>query len=259
MPFPRGQFRTGCSSLGAEGDTSTVGALGRISRGFSEGATRVWSRVSRVESQRNLAELLRARSGGAAVWGSAAARGCPATAVGESRRGGVVGNQWGEMSKSWAKYSGCRVCMSTIVFGRFEAGTTNDTNCTNEDAGGIRVIRAIRGLTSPFQLATHVACGSNKFNFYATESLPTGGGFAMKSLDASDLRQQIADALNTVAYGGERIAIKRHGKRIAVLVPVDDLELLEAMEDRVDLALAKKALKEKGRIPWERAKRELGL
>jgi prevent-host-death family protein len=81
----------------------------------------------------------------------------------------------------------------------------------------------------------------------------------MKSLDASELRQQIADALNTVAYAGERIAIKRHGKRIAVLVPVDDLELLEAMEDRVDLALAKKALKEKGRIPWERAKKELGL
>jgi prevent-host-death family protein len=81
----------------------------------------------------------------------------------------------------------------------------------------------------------------------------------MKSLDASQLRQQIADALNTVAYAGERIVIKRHGKRIAVLVPVDDLELLETIEDRVDLALAKKALKEKGRIPWNEAKKELGL
>jgi prevent-host-death family protein len=81
----------------------------------------------------------------------------------------------------------------------------------------------------------------------------------MKSLDASQLRQQIADALNTVAYAGERIAIHRHGKRIAVLVPVDDLELLEALEDRLDLALAKKALKEKGRIPWQQAKKTLGL
>ncbi len=81
----------------------------------------------------------------------------------------------------------------------------------------------------------------------------------MKSLDASQLRQEIADALNTVAFGGERIVIKRHGKRVAVLVPVDDLELLEAMEDRVDLALAKKALQEKGQIPWAKAKNELGL
>lgn len=81
----------------------------------------------------------------------------------------------------------------------------------------------------------------------------------MKSLDASELRQQIADALNTVAYSGERIVINRHGTRVAVLVPVDDLELLEAIEDRVDLALAKKALKEKGRVPWPQAKKSLGL
>jgi prevent-host-death family protein len=81
----------------------------------------------------------------------------------------------------------------------------------------------------------------------------------MKSLDASRLRQQIVHAVNIVAYAGERIAIKRHGKRVAVLVPIDDLELLEAIEDRVDVALAKKSLKEKGSIPWAQAKKDLGL
>ena len=81
----------------------------------------------------------------------------------------------------------------------------------------------------------------------------------MKSIDASQLGQLIADALNTVAYAGERIAIKRHGKPIAVLVPIDDLQILEALEDRLDLALAKKALNEKGRIPWPQAKKSLGL
>jgi len=61
----------------------------------------------------------------------------------------------------------------------------------------------------------------------------------MKSIDASQFRHEISKVLKTVAYAGERIVIKRHGKRIAVLVPVDDLELLEAIEDRVDLVLAK--------------------
>ena len=68
----------------------------------------------------------------------------------------------------------------------------------------------------------------------------------MKSVDGSQFHQEISDALSTVAFAGERIAIKRHGKRIAGIVPIADLELLEAIEDRVDLALAKKALKEKG-------------
>ena len=81
----------------------------------------------------------------------------------------------------------------------------------------------------------------------------------MKTIEASQLRQGFSDALNTVAYAGERIAINRHGKRVAVLVPVDDLAMLEALEDRFDVALAKKALKEKGAIPWSRAKKKLGL
>ena len=81
----------------------------------------------------------------------------------------------------------------------------------------------------------------------------------MKTIEASQLRQGFSDALNTVAYAGERIAINRHGKRVAVLVPVDDLAMLEALEDRIDVALAKKALKEKGAIPWSRAKKKLGL
>ena len=81
----------------------------------------------------------------------------------------------------------------------------------------------------------------------------------MKTIEASQLRQAFSDALNTVAYAGERIAINRHGKRVAVLVPVDDLAMLEALEDRIDVALAKKALKEKGAIPWSRAKKKLVL
>ena len=81
----------------------------------------------------------------------------------------------------------------------------------------------------------------------------------MKTIEASQLRQEISAVLNTVAFGGERIAINRHGKPVAVLVSVDDLKLLEALEDQEDLKQARKAIKEKGSIPWNQAKKKLGL
>ena len=81
----------------------------------------------------------------------------------------------------------------------------------------------------------------------------------MKTLEASQLRQGISDAMNTVAYTGQRISIRRHGKLVAVLVSVEDAAMLEAMEDRFDVAAAKKALKEKGSIPWPEVKKRLGL
>lgn len=37
------------------------------------------------------------------------------------------------------------------------------------------------------------------------------------------------------------------------------LELLEALEDRTDLAAARRALKEPGRRTWAKVKAELGL
>lgn len=81
----------------------------------------------------------------------------------------------------------------------------------------------------------------------------------MKTVEASKLRQEMSDALNTVAYTGERIAINRHGKTVAVLVSIDDFAVLQSIEDRIDIDLAKQALKEKGAIPWTRVKKELGL
>jgi prevent-host-death family protein len=58
--------------------------------------------------------------------------------------------------------------------------------------------------------------------------------------------------LNRVRYQGERVVVERRGKGVAALVPVEDLELLQALEDRIDLAAARKALREPGRIPWEK-------
>jgi len=75
----------------------------------------------------------------------------------------------------------------------------------------------------------------------------------------ADIRNNLADAINRVAYAGERIVLERRGKGVAALVSVEDLELLERLEDESDIRAARKALKEKGRIPFEDFKKKHGL
>jgi prevent-host-death family protein len=84
----------------------------------------------------------------------------------------------------------------------------------------------------------------------------------MTRVAASDLRKDCAKALNQVLYQHERIIIERHGKDTAVLVPLEDLALLEALEDQMDLEEARASLaeaREKGTKLLAVLMRELGL
>ena len=49
-----------------------------------------------------------------------------------------------------------------------------------------------------------------------------------------EARKQIADLLNRAAYGVERFVVERHGKPIAAIVCVEDLEFLEAADRASD-------------------------
>ncbi len=77
----------------------------------------------------------------------------------------------------------------------------------------------------------------------------------------SDARKDFADVTNRVAYGHERVVLTRHGRQIAAVIPARDLELLEALEEHIDLAEARKALaSSRGkRIGLDELKAELGL
>jgi prevent-host-death family protein len=82
----------------------------------------------------------------------------------------------------------------------------------------------------------------------------------MTRLTASQLREDLASALNKVAFGGERIVLQRNNKDVAALVSMEDLSLLRALEDKLDLEEMKKAMDELGaNIPWEDVKKELGI
>ena len=77
----------------------------------------------------------------------------------------------------------------------------------------------------------------------------------------SDARGSFSSTVNRAAFGGERIVLTRHGKRIAAVVPIADLELLESLEDAVDLDEARAALDSSGsgRVTWTELKQQLDL
>jgi len=78
----------------------------------------------------------------------------------------------------------------------------------------------------------------------------------------SEARGEFSDLVNRAAYKHERVLLTRHGKAIAAIVPADDLELLEALEDRDDLEAISAALADpdnQEEIPWEQVKADLGL
>ena len=83
----------------------------------------------------------------------------------------------------------------------------------------------------------------------------------MSALDASEARDKFADTINRAAYGKERVIVKRRGKPIAAMIPIQDLELLEELEDTIDMEKARRIMAdptEEAR-PWAKVKSELGL
>jgi prevent-host-death family protein len=84
----------------------------------------------------------------------------------------------------------------------------------------------------------------------------------MGQVSTVDARAQFSEIINRAAFGKERVTLTRRGKEIVAVVPIEDVKLLEALEDKVDLEEARAALaeaKKKGTVSWERIKKELGL
>lgn len=84
----------------------------------------------------------------------------------------------------------------------------------------------------------------------------------MGQVNTVDARAQFSEIINRAAFGKERMILTRRGKEIVAVVPIEDVKLLEALEDRMDLEEAREALseaKKKGTVSWEKMKKELGL
>lgn len=80
------------------------------------------------------------------------------------------------------------------------------------------------------------------------------------SLTVVKVREHLAEVLNRAQYADERIRIIKHGKPVAAIVSIEDLRVLEALEDELDIAAAKRALEEIRRgnyVGWEDVKADL--
>jgi prevent-host-death family protein len=62
---------------------------------------------------------------------------------------------------------------------------------------------------------------------------------AAMAMSLIEMRDNLAETINRVRFGGERIIIKRHGKNVAALVSVEDLAWLEELDEELDKKLAK--------------------
>ena len=81
----------------------------------------------------------------------------------------------------------------------------------------------------------------------------------MTTFGIAELRNNLGEAVNRAAYGGERVILTRRGKGVVALVSLEDLARLEAMEDQEDLRAALKARKEPGGVPLAKVKARLGM
>lgn len=82
----------------------------------------------------------------------------------------------------------------------------------------------------------------------------------MSDLTLSEARSDFAQLVERVRHRLERVCLTKHGRRIVAIVPIEDLELLEKLEDRLDLDAARAALNEAGeRLDYAKVREELGL
>lgn len=71
-----------------------------------------------------------------------------------------------------------------------------------------------------------------------------------ETLSTTAARDSFAEIVDRAAYGKERVVLTRRGRPLVAVVPIEDIELLEALEDEQDAALVRERAAE-----WEAADR----
>jgi prevent-host-death family protein len=83
----------------------------------------------------------------------------------------------------------------------------------------------------------------------------------MATIEATKAKDTFGDTVNRAAYGKERIIVTRRGKPLAAIVPLEDIELLESLENEADADDVRLAREEAARgevVAWDAVKAEFG-
>lgn len=81
----------------------------------------------------------------------------------------------------------------------------------------------------------------------------------MATVPASEASDRFAELFDRAVRGKERVVLRERGVDLAAVVPIEDLNRLQAMEDRIDIQTAHASLAEEGSISSEELKAEFGL
>ncbi|HEG43351.1 MAG TPA: type II toxin-antitoxin system prevent-host-death family antitoxin [Phycisphaerales bacterium] len=81
----------------------------------------------------------------------------------------------------------------------------------------------------------------------------------MTVFSMTDARHEFTKIANQVMIAGERIFVSKNNTPAFAVVPISDVELLEALENKIDLEEALTALKEPGTTSLENLKKQLGM
>jgi len=82
----------------------------------------------------------------------------------------------------------------------------------------------------------------------------------MATVSTVSARSEFSAILNRAAFGKERVIVERRGKPICAMVPIEDLELLQRIEDQADRAdalVARREARKKGAKSLEQLRAEL--
>lgn len=72
-------------------------------------------------------------------------------------------------------------------------------------------------------------------------------------------RENLADILGEVRFAHKRIKLTSNGKGVGAIIPLEDLELLEAIEDKIDIELAEQSSKDDKTYSFDEILQEMGL